>query len=695
MSNSHITVPGTTNNLQTYENVIGGVDVHSEAVTLTDTAGNPINTGNALPVQGSAATNAALAGNPILIAGSDGTLTRVPTVVANGAAPSSNLFVMATGAFDGANLRALSVDTTGAIKLGNQQGSVSDATSNTAGNIGWVQTNNLVFNGTTWDRLRSGTQTGSILTALSAGNPTLGDANSNTILSAQNSAGNVIQWQTFPNLYNGTTWDRWRSASVGNNVAATGISAAGMYGQFNTILPTLTSGNFGVAQLDSSGRLLVNVATGGGGGNNTGSFAQADAQSNTENTLATAGNAQIFSTSLGYVFNGTTWDRMRSGTGTGSVLVNNGTAANLLATVTQTAGNWNENLAQVNGTTTSVNTGTADAGSIRAAIGTAAAAAQADANSNTVALQPPSLSYGVLYNGTTWDRQPGNTNGTFIQGPVASGSASTARPTIVGGVDSTGNAQTATALVNGSGKALGAALLAASSTTLGDAATNAPLNIGLLNSSGTLSNFIYQPVFGHIFNGTTWERSRSAVVGNNVAATGISIAAGYGQYTTIANQPALTTGNYAAHQLDSAGNQKVVLGAPAIGNILAGLLTHTATTAAATIVTVPAGKTFRGKVTVSVTLSKAGAATGNGEAIAVVSTAGTGVTPAAGNYFAVSAFAGANVAAGLTGTEGQNCGSQNFIVNAPAGNSVTIQGATTINSATDARVDYSVFGEIQ
>lgn len=34
------------------------------------------------------------------------------------------------------------------------------------------------------------------------------------------------------------------------------------------------------------------------------------------------------------VFNGTTWDRVRAGTATGSILVNNGTAANLLATVT-------------------------------------------------------------------------------------------------------------------------------------------------------------------------------------------------------------------------------------------------------------------------------------------------------------------------------------------------------------------------
>ena len=39
MANSYIEVPGTNEKLQTYENSIGGNDVHSEAVTLTDSSG--------------------------------------------------------------------------------------------------------------------------------------------------------------------------------------------------------------------------------------------------------------------------------------------------------------------------------------------------------------------------------------------------------------------------------------------------------------------------------------------------------------------------------------------------------------------------------------------------------------------------------------------------------------------------------
>ena len=50
MADGHIAVTeGTGKNLQTFENTISGVDVHSEAVSLTDTSGVPI---TSLPVTG-------------------------------------------------------------------------------------------------------------------------------------------------------------------------------------------------------------------------------------------------------------------------------------------------------------------------------------------------------------------------------------------------------------------------------------------------------------------------------------------------------------------------------------------------------------------------------------------------------------------------------------------------------------------
>jgi hypothetical protein len=58
-------------------------------------------------------------------------------------------------------------------------------------------------------------------------------------------------------IFNGTNYDRFRSAGIGNNVASTGIAAAGLYGQFNTVLPSLQSGNFSAGQMDANGRLFT------------------------------------------------------------------------------------------------------------------------------------------------------------------------------------------------------------------------------------------------------------------------------------------------------------------------------------------------------------------------------------------------------------------------------------------------------
>jgi hypothetical protein len=58
-------------------------------------------------------------------------------------------------------------------------------------------------------------------------------------------------------IFNGSTWERWRSAVVGNAVAATGIAASSAYCEYLTSLPTLTNGTYGAMQCDSSGRLFT------------------------------------------------------------------------------------------------------------------------------------------------------------------------------------------------------------------------------------------------------------------------------------------------------------------------------------------------------------------------------------------------------------------------------------------------------
>jgi hypothetical protein len=113
---------------------------------------------------------------------------------------------------------------------------------------------------------------------------------------------------SFSALYNGATWDRLRSAGIGNVTAATGILASSPYCEFLTALPVLTNATFGAAQCDSSARLLI------------GSIASTVTVSGTVTTTPPA--------------------------------------------------NASTNVAQLAGTTTSVNSGTKDAGTLRVVLAT-------------------------------------------------------------------------------------------------------------------------------------------------------------------------------------------------------------------------------------------------------------------------------------------------------------------------------------
>jgi hypothetical protein len=57
--------------------------------------------------------------------------------------------------------------------------------------------------------------------------------------------------------YNGSSFDRIRTATVGNGIAATGLLAGAAYGEYLTTAQTLTNGQFSDIMLDSSGRLLI------------------------------------------------------------------------------------------------------------------------------------------------------------------------------------------------------------------------------------------------------------------------------------------------------------------------------------------------------------------------------------------------------------------------------------------------------
>lgn len=128
-------------------------------------------------------------------------------------------------------------------------------------------------------------------------------------------------------------------------------------------------------------------------------------------------------------------------------------------------------------------------------------------------------------------------------------------------------------------------------------------------------------------------------------------------------------------------------------DILDGRQAFTATTAATTLITVPAGRTWSGRIGASVSCTNSAAVGVLAHASAKFSTAGGGVTPAAGIYFGVDALAGANVAAGLSGTQGSNFGSAPLVVVAPVGNAVTIQVAST-NVGTTSNVDAFASGQL-
>lgn len=133
---------------------------------------------------------------------------------------------------------------------------------------------------------------------------------------------------------------------------------------------------------------------------------------------------------------------------------------------------------------------------------------------------------------------------------------------------------------------------------------------------------------------------------------------------------------------------------PASADVLVGYLSHTATTGAATLITVPAGRTWVGMIAIACAVDNAGANAVEGRARAVIATAGTGVVPAAGTLLAVEAKAGANVAAGTVGTQGSASVSVRVLVQAPAGNTVTLTLASTI-AGTAGVCDVSAIGELQ
>lgn len=132
---------------------------------------------------------------------------------------------------------------------------------------------------------------------------------------------------------------------------------------------------------------------------------------------------------------------------------------------------------------------------------------------------------------------------------------------------------------------------------------------------------------------------------------------------------------------------------PTAANLKDGYVTGTATAAAATLVTVPAGRTWKGEIGASCDVAVAGGTATAGQAAADFTLSGAGSTPPAGAVFGVEARCGANVATGTTGSQGNNSLRRPLTVIAPAGNDVLIQVALTI-AGTNGRADAYATGRL-
>jgi hypothetical protein len=110
-------------------------------------------------------------------------------------------------------------------------------------------------------------------------------------------------------LFNGTGFDRGRSVTAADATTGTGLLGAGILGQFQTTLTTYTAGQFGTIAMSNRG-VLYQTPTDANG-----------------NTLISSGSADGVAGSNGevvmgrsFMFNNTTWDRVRGDT-TGGLYV--------------------------------------------------------------------------------------------------------------------------------------------------------------------------------------------------------------------------------------------------------------------------------------------------------------------------------------------------------------------------------------
>lgn len=274
-------------------------------------------------------------------------------------------------------------------------------------------------------------------------------------------------------------------------------------GKVTTAAPTYTNNTAAPLSIDTLGGLRVNCTSGCSGSGNSNAQATTAAPSYTNATSNPL--SMDLSGNLRTVPNG----NVASGaTDAGNPLKIGGvvsTAAPGAITTGQRVDAWYSD------------SGAAIVGGISVAgldtVANASLATLATSNSASLRLLANSS---FLFNGTTWDRQRGDTNGAYAQGNVASGTADAGNPLKIGGV---ATALIPSSVANGSRvdawyNPIGAVVVAAATRVNLDGSGNT--GSGFMGNNSTTGAGQAIATYPYVYNGTTWDRQRGDTNGTAV-----------------------------------------------------------------------------------------------------------------------------------------------------------------------------------
>lgn len=142
-----------------------------------------------------------------------------------------------------------------------------------------------------------------------------------------------------------------------------------------------------------------------------------------------------------------------------------------------------------------------------------------------------------------------------------------------------------------------------------------------------------------------------------------------------------------APEIAVGGTVDVKSPAPLADNVLGGYRNTTGT-----VITVPAGRTWKGKIGANVSVRVAPTSTSVGQARAQFALSGTGAKPLVGTVMAVDAIAGPNSATGSVSSQSANAETTDMTITA-AGVPALLE-VTVINSGTGSSVDAWAHGEL-